>query len=206
MTLRFLLYIAHLYEKIIERKNKFSRKLQKVAKPEFYVFYNGHENIPQVSELNFSDAVFDVEPKLQIELKATVFNLNNPHEKLLRCKALQEYTSFVKIVEGEMKKGGKDCFTRAIDKCIENGILAEYLERNSTEVRNMLFGEYDRDMDIAVQREEAWEDGVEVGMQRGVAVGISQTALRFKEIGVPHEDIAKATGLSLEEIEALKEE
>ncbi|MBR7064331.1 MAG: hypothetical protein IKI31_04210 [Treponema sp.] len=159
-----------------------------------------------MSELNFSDAVFDVEPKLQIELKATVFNLNNPHEKLLRCKALQEYTSFVKIVEGEMKKGGKDCFTRAIDKCIENGILAEYLERNSTEVRNMLFGEYDRDMDIAVQREEAWEDGVEVGMQRGVAVGISQTALRFKEIGVPHEDIAKATGLSLEEIEALKEE
>jgi flagellar biosynthesis/type III secretory pathway protein FliH len=36
-----------------------------------------------------------------------------------------------------------------------------------TEVQNMLITEYDRDMDIAVNRREAWEDGIAEGMERG---------------------------------------
>jgi hypothetical protein len=30
----------------------------------------------------------------------------------------------------------------------------------------MIFGEYDRDMDIAVNRREAWEDGRAEGMEK----------------------------------------
>jgi len=32
----------------------------------------------------------------------------------------------------------------------------------------MIFGEYDREMDIAVNRREAWEDGRKEGMEKGM--------------------------------------
>jgi len=40
-------------------------------------------------------------------------------------------------------------------------MLKKFLEENSSDVINMIFGEYDRDLDIAVNRREAWEDGLE---------------------------------------------
>jgi len=37
------------------------------------------------------------------------------------------------------------------------------LKENASEVINMIFGDYDRDTDIAVNRREAWEDGADRG-------------------------------------------
>lgn len=39
------------------------------------------------------------------------------------------------------------------------GILADYLKKKGSEVINMLVAEYDYDMDIEVQREEAYMEG-----------------------------------------------
>ena len=38
----------------------------------------------------------------------------------------------------------------------------------------MLMTEYDYDTDIAVQREEAYEDGLSKGLQQGISQGIKQ--------------------------------
>ena len=56
--------------------------------------------------------------------------------------------------------GEQEYFRKAIDECIKRGILKEYLERKGSEVLNMLIAEYDYDLDIEVQREEAYEDGM----------------------------------------------
>jgi hypothetical protein len=47
--------------------------------------------------------------------------------------------------------------------CIENNILKKYLQEYGSEVINMIFGdgEYDRDIDIAVNRREAREEAFE---------------------------------------------
>ena len=45
MPLRFLIYIARLYEKIIEADNIYKRKLVKIPAPEFTVLYNGREDL-----------------------------------------------------------------------------------------------------------------------------------------------------------------
>ncbi|MBO5400822.1 MAG: hypothetical protein J6A14_03185 [Spirochaetaceae bacterium] len=80
----------------------------------------------------------------------------------------------------------------------------------------MLMTEYDYDTDIAVQREEAYEDGLSKGLQQGISQGISQgikqgayekaveTAKIFLSMGLPVEQIAKGTGLSMEIIQSLK--
>ena len=63
----------------------------------------------------------------------------------------------------------------------------------------MLLTEYDYDTDIAVQRQEAYEDGVEQGIQQKAI----ETAKNLLTMSLSIENIAKATGLSAEEIQAL---
>ena len=83
----------------------------------------------------------------------------------------------------------------------------------------MLLAEYDYDTDIAVQRKEAFDDGVSIGRnegiaigeERGISIGLSQgaqqakleTAKKFLAMGLSVEQIANGTGLSIEEIEKL---
>jgi len=56
---------------------------------------------------------------------------------------------------------------QAIDDCIRGDVLKSFLERNASEVRNMLFGKWDWDIAKEVWQEEAREDG----MQKGVTIG-----------------------------------
>ena len=73
---------------------------------------------------------------------------------------VKEYSEFVEIVRKHKEAGEQEYFRKAIDECIKRGILKEYLERKGSEVLNMLIAEYDYDLDIEVQREEAYEDGM----------------------------------------------
>ena len=76
----------------------------------------------------------------------------------------------------------------------------------------MLMTEYDYDTDIAVQREEAFEDGFTKGLQQGISQGLSQgayekaveTAKNLFHLELSVEQIATVTGLSLEVIQTLK--
>ena len=79
----------------------------------------------------------------------------------------------------------------------------------------MLITEYDYDVDIAVQREEALHEGeakgfslgITQGKQEGISQGSYQKALQdaanLKRLGVSIGVIAQATGLSEAEVEKL---
>ncbi len=58
--------------------------------------------------------------------------------------------SYTAIVQEE----NPEPYRHAIAECIENNILADYLRKKGSEVRNMLIAEYDYDLDMEVQREE----------------------------------------------------
>jgi predicted transposase/invertase (TIGR01784 family) len=64
----------------------------------------------------------------------------------------------------------------------------------------MLLTEYDYDTDIAVQRQEAYEDGMEQGSQQAKI----QTAKNALNMNLPIEQITTLTGLSIEFIKTLK--
>ena len=90
----------------------------------------------------------------------------------------------------------------------------------------MLMTEYDYDTDIAVQREEAYEDGLSKGLQQGISQGISQgikqgisqgikqgmyqekleTAKNLFHLGLSIEQISTATGLSRETLQQLEKD
>ena len=59
IPLRILMYIARVYEKIIEKKNIYHRKILKIPAPHFIVLYNGKEECPEHQELRLSTAFKD---------------------------------------------------------------------------------------------------------------------------------------------------
>ena len=71
----------------------------------------------------------------------------------------------------------------------------------------MLIAEYDYDVDIAVQREEALQEGEAKGFSEGISEGSYQKALgtakNMLAMHYPLEDICKITGLTEAEIERL---
>ncbi len=97
-----------------------------------------------------------------LDLTVKVINIRSEenHELLEKCQILKEYSQFVETVAKFAFDGKEDSYKRAIEECIQKGILADYLKRKGSEVVNMLTAEYDYDMDIEVQREEAFENGV----------------------------------------------
>ena len=72
---------------------------------------------------------------------------------------------------------------------------------------NMLIAEYDYDVDIAVQREEALQEGEAKGLSEGISEGSYQKALEtaknLLDLGLSVANIAQATGLTEKEIKQL---
>ena len=222
MPFRFLEYIARIYEKITTKDEKFGRKLVKLPVPEFYVFYNGKDDYPTESVMKLSDAFIQLDGELKnqlenanypLEISVKVVNINVDKENpiLKRCEALKEYSEFIEQVRFNIENDVPEPFTNAIKEAIKKGFLSDYLNRKSTEVQNMLLAEYDYDTDIAVQRREAFDDGISIGRNEGISIGLSQgaqqakleTAKKFLAMGLSVEQVATGTGLSPEEIEKL---
>ena len=224
MPFRFLEYIARIYEKITTKDEKFGRKLVKLPVPEFYVFYNGKDDYPTESVMKLSDAFMQIDDysklknqlenanyPLEISVKVININVDKENPILKRCEALKEYSEFIEQVRFNIENNVPEPFTAAIKQAIKKGFLSDYLNRKSTEVQNMLLAEYDYDTDIAVQRKEAFEDGISIGRNEGISIGLSQgvqqakleTAKNLLSIGLSQDQIASVTGLSIEEIEKL---
>ena len=210
MPFRFLEYIARIYEKITTKDEKFGRKLVKLPVPEFYVFYNGKDDYPVESVMKLSDAFMQLDGELRnqlenanypLEISVKVININVDKENpiLKRCEALKQYSKFIEQVRCNIENAVPEPFTTAIKEAIKKGFLSDYLNRKSTEVQNMLLAEYDYDTDIAVQRKEAFEDGISLGAQQKAV----ETAKKFLAMGLSVEQVATGTGLSPEEIEKL---
>ena len=70
----------------------------------------------------------------------------------------------------------------------------------------MILTEYDYDTNIAVQREEAYEEGLSKGISQGAEQAKIETAKNMLENCISKEIIANCTGLTLEEVAKLAKE
>ena len=85
-----------------------------------------------------------------------------------RCRKLNEYSLFVAKVR-EFLDNNDDILKAirdAVKYCQKHDILKEYLEKHETEVINMLFYEYNQELEREVIREEAIEEGIHLGELR----------------------------------------
>lgn len=76
---------------------------------------------------------------------------------------------------------------------------SQWQKKKGSEVVNMLIAEYDYDMDIEVQREEAYAEGVEKGKSDKLKEIIKKKLLK----GISPEEIAEDMEESVEEVKRI---
>ena len=188
-------------------KERYAEKVFKLPAPDFYVVYVGKKEHPLESELRLSDAFYSKEDA-KLELIVKVKNCTD--SKILpikgNCDILKEYCQFIEIVEKTYsRRFPKRSFRKAIEIAVSKNILSDYLDRKSREVINMLCAKYDYKMDIAVKKEEAFQDGMEAGIEKGSQQKAVEDAMNLLKmnLGTP-EQISSAIGLPLEQVLEIK--
>ena len=160
------------------------------------------------------------EREVKLELQAVMLNISGDNNTGLKeaCRTLKEYAIYTDKIRLYAKRMPlTDAVDRAIDECIREGVLEEFLRKHKAEAKEMSIFEYDQEKHMRQEREAAWEDGhaagieegratgIEegraVGIEEGRAAGVKETAKRLSTLGVPIETIAAAVKSSIEEVE-----
>ena len=204
MPLRDLFYICSEYQKLVDKKSLFSSTLQKIPAPNFIEFYNGSTVISDCTELRLSSAFEHLSGKPKLELIVTVLNVNEGHnaELMQHCSMLKEYAQYVARVRhyaSDMPLN--QAVKRAVDECIREGILAEFLARNRNEVISMSIFEYDKELEEKKLRKAEYEYGFAEG-EKHAAIETAKRMLKTNNFSL--EEIAAFSGVSLDDIKILK--
>lgn len=199
IPLRDLFYIAAEYQRLVDKKSLYSSTLQKIPNPHFIVFYNGSMPIEDCYTSRLSDAFYHITDKPSLELVVTTFNVNAGHntELMSQCQILREYSIYVAKVRSFTEQMPLDAAVqRAVEECIHENILADFLRKNQAEVIAMSIFEYDKEEEEKKLRKAEFEAGVEQAS--------SDIALRMVKSGkFNSKEIAEICNLPLEDVVAL---
>ena len=202
MPFRFLTYVAQLFNNLVKDKEKIYRNEEiEFPDPQFYVFYDGDNNEPLEQELKLSDVLCGNYHRLELIVK--MYNINDGlNQPLLnKCNYLRDYSKLV----GKVKQGIATGLTRrqaiieAIDWCIKNGFMEEYLQKKKEEVFGMLDFQWNMN-----EAQAAWENkGRERGREEGRNETLSEIINNMIRKGKTFSEIHEDTNLSIEIIQEL---
>lgn len=182
MPLRFLIYYTVTVRERIKNKDIVGRKLVKIPTPKFAVFYNGVENRPAIETFRLSDSFENSVDYPELELTCKMYNINpkSNDELLSRCPVLKQYSEFVERIRYNEANGENAPIEDAIEWCIENDVLKEFLEMNKTEVLKAMTIDMTFERREELFRREEREEGRAEGRTEGECVHlISQIQKKY---------------------------
>ena len=230
IPLRDLIYIGIEYQQYVNNKSLYSSRLQKIPAPKFMVFYNGTDAVDDRVELRLSNAYEHLAGEPDLELKVLMLNVNEGHNKELmeQCQTLKEYAIYVaRVRKYASEMNLNDAVARAIDECIKEGILVEFLRKNRSEVKMVSILEYDKEWEEKKLRKAEYEagrsegieigksegieigrsEGIEIGKSKGIEIGRDKAMAEFVcnmiKYGFSIEKIAEVTGKNAEQIQTI---
>ena len=140
-------------------------------------------------------------------------NINEGHNKELmdQCQILKEYAQYVAKVRKYTKKMELDvAVEHAVDECIREGVLEEFLRDNRAEVIAVSIFEYNKDEEEKKLRKAEYEAGYDTGYGSGFDAGketelnvLLQRMLRNEKYS--DADIAEVTDMAVEKIRKIRE-
>jgi len=117
----------------------------------------------------------------------------------LRCHSI-----FVQKVRDGIRDGLelKTAIRQAITYCKTHDILADYFQKNESEVFDMVNFKWDQKRALEIAK----EDGIAIGEARGERKATMKIALSLLKKGLPVGVITDSTNLSLEEVRKIAKE
>lgn len=178
MPLRNLFYVARQYEKFTKDRNIYSSAAILLPTPKFITFYNGVEPQPERCVMRLSDSFQKKSPREEagLELIVTQLNINPGFNEELKenCPTLREYMEYVtRVRKYQQTMSLEEAVDRAVDECIKENILAEFLKEQKAEVKQMSIFEYDQEKHMQMEREE----NLAKGRSEGITIGIISSIL-----------------------------
>ena len=123
-----------------------------------------------------------------------------------QSRTLREYAQYVALVRRYKTELGSldEAVNRAVDECIRNGVLADFLKRNRAEVVMMSIFEYNQEEEErklrAAERQAGYASGVEQGIERGTAENLCKLVNNFMyRRKVTLEEACDALGISADD-------
>lgn len=179
MPLRGLIYFARVYQGYVEKRELdiYSGSRIKIPLPQYIVFYNGSQEEPDRREYRLSDAFERKQDSYCLECVATVLNINTGHNRQLmeNCSLLWQYAFFVSKVRLYLERYPENlegAVDMAVEECIEEDILADFLKKQRGEVKDVILTEYNAERHIKNEKKLSYEEGVKEGIEKGLEQGI----------------------------------
>lgn len=204
MPLRDLFYISSEYQKLVDHKSLYSSVLQKIPAPQFIVFYNGLEKKKDYWVNHLSEAFENQSGDPKLELEVLTLNINEGHNKELmeQCQTLKEYAQYVNLVRKYTKDFElNEAVELAVNECIHDNILSDFLRANKAEVISMSIFEYDKELEERKLRKAEYEAGVADGIKTATENIKREDALSLVDLGLSVEQIATALKIDLKTIQ-----
>jgi len=157
MPIRGLMYYGNLYNSYINERCLpiYGSSLVKLPTPKYIVFYNGSDKHKPIEKLKLSDAFINKDASHEFEWTATMINLNKGKndELLAKCKPLSDYMTLINKISHykNTEKTLKDAVERAINECIEENVLKDFLRKHRGDVMSNCLTEFN---------EEAYKKGL----------------------------------------------
>ena len=180
MPYRNLEYVTKCFKRYVGNFDVYSGKALTLPNPKFVVFYNGVNEQPPIRVMRLSDLYAHKDEIPNLELVVIQYNINNLADCTLmdRCEPLKEYSEFIGCIRSNLKTMDKgEAVDSAIDYCIGNGILKDFLTNNRNEVRSMSLFEFDAEEHEKVIKQIAYEEGELAGYNKGELEGYNKGEL-----------------------------
>ena len=181
MPYRMVRYFAEAMGELFSDVNFYGSSLKKIYRPEFYVLYNGKDEIPEESIIKLSD-MYLCEGYDFLEAKVKVIDIRRGtgHEILKRCSLLEEYSKFEEIATDEITRNGKSLITteRILKRCEEGNILSDYLREHGGGAVRMAYEKFDWDEYAEQLQKDSWEEQYAEIVERLKAQGYSDEEIK----------------------------
>ena len=134
-----------------------------------------------------------------------MYNINDGKNKAIMesCGWLNDYMTFVNKVREYHADGAFDDLVidieKAIDYCIDNDILKEFLKTYRSEVTKSMQLNYEFDRQLELERADAIEEGMEIGENKMLFTLVTKGKLDI-------DTAAEEAGVSVSEFEKLMSE
>lgn len=174
IALRSLLYIADTLRGLTVDNDIYSSTIIPLPTPHFVTFYNGVDPMNEDEMiLKLSDAYEVSTDQPELELTVRVLNINPGHNEVLleSCAILKQYMQFVTKVREcidilTAKTSGtplpymdrlRVAISEAVDYCITQGILGDFLKKHRSEVIAVTLYEYSEEEHRRIQERDKSE-------------------------------------------------
>ena len=180
MPLRGVFYFSNLYQGIIARYQMdiYSKTQLSLPTPQYIILYNGLESEPDRMVLKLSDSFSKkgsanayVDPAPALECRATLLNIKLGHnpELMQKCRPLYEYAYLIESIRQHLDTVRQlpSAVDLAVEHCIQEGIMADFLRTHRAEVNQMILYEYNEELHIKSEKAISFKEGKQKGKQEG---------------------------------------